>query len=33
VECSGEDGRKALDLALQILDKAEKAQALEIDRD
>jgi predicted dehydrogenase len=33
VECNGEDGRKALDLALQILDKAEKAQALEIDRD
>jgi predicted dehydrogenase len=33
VECSGEDGRKALDLALQILNKAEKAQALEIDRD
>jgi predicted dehydrogenase len=33
VECSGEDGRKALALALQILDKAEKAQALEIDRD
>jgi predicted dehydrogenase len=33
VECNGEDGRKALALALQILDKAEKAQALEIDRD
>jgi predicted dehydrogenase len=33
VECSGEDGRKALSLALQILEKAEKAQALEIDRD
>jgi predicted dehydrogenase len=33
VECSGEDGRKALALALQILHKAEKAQALEIDRD
>ncbi len=32
VECSGNDGRKALDLALQILDRAEKAQALEIDR-
>jgi predicted dehydrogenase len=31
--CSGEEGRKALALALQILDKAEKAQALEIDRD
>jgi predicted dehydrogenase len=33
VECSGEDGRKALALALQILHKAEKAQSLEIDRD
>jgi predicted dehydrogenase len=33
VECSGTDGRRALALALQILDKAEKAQALEIDRD
>jgi predicted dehydrogenase len=32
VECSGQDGRRALDLALQILDRAEKAQALEIDR-
>jgi len=32
VECRGEDGRKALDLALQILSQAEKAQALEIDR-
>ena len=32
VECSGKDGRRALDLALQILDRAEKAQALEIDR-
>jgi len=32
VACSGEDGRKALDLALQILEKAEKAQAREIDR-
>lgn len=32
VECSGEDGRKALELALQILAQAEKAQALEIDR-
>jgi predicted dehydrogenase len=32
VECSGEDGRKALALALQILDKAEKAQSLEFDR-
>jgi predicted dehydrogenase len=33
VECSGEDGRKALALALQILAQAEKAQAVEIDRD
>ena len=33
VECSGEDGRKALALALQILVQAEKAQAVEIDRD
>jgi predicted dehydrogenase len=33
VECSGEDGRKALALALEILGQAEKAQALEIDRD
>jgi predicted dehydrogenase len=33
VECSGEEGRKALDLALQILVQAEKAQAREIDRD
>ena len=32
VECSGEDGRKALALALQILAQAEKAQAREIDR-
>jgi predicted dehydrogenase len=32
VACSGEDGRKALALALQILEKAEKAQAREIDR-
>jgi predicted dehydrogenase len=32
VECSGEDGRIALALALQILAQAEKAQALEIDR-
>jgi predicted dehydrogenase len=32
VECSGEDGRKALALALQVLAQAEKAQALEIDR-
>jgi predicted dehydrogenase len=33
VECQGEDGRKALSLALQILEQAEKAQALETDRD
>lgn len=33
VECTGEEGRKALGLALQILAQAEKAQALEIDRD
>jgi len=32
VECTGQDGRKALALALQILAQAEKAQALEIDR-
>lgn len=32
VECKGEEGRKALALALQILAQAEKAQALEIDR-
>jgi len=32
VGCSGEDGKKALVLALQILDRSEKAQALEIDR-
>jgi len=32
IECSGEDGRRALDLALQILERAEEAQALEIDR-
>jgi predicted dehydrogenase len=32
VECSGEEGRKALALALQILAQAEKAQAREIDR-
>ncbi len=31
-ECRGEDGRRALELALQILELAEKAQALEIDR-
>jgi predicted dehydrogenase len=33
VECSGEDGRRALALALQILSQAEKAQAREFDRD
>ena len=33
VECRGEDGRRALALALQILEQAERAQALEIDRD
>jgi predicted dehydrogenase len=33
VECKGEEGRRALALALQILAQAEKAQALEIDRD
>ncbi len=32
VECSGEEGRKALALALQVLAQAEKAQAREIDR-
>jgi len=32
VYCSGEDGRRALVLALQVLEQAEKAQALEIDR-
>jgi predicted dehydrogenase len=32
VECSGEEGRKTLALALQVLAQAEKAQALEIDR-
>jgi predicted dehydrogenase len=32
VECRGEDGRRALALALQILEQAENAQALEIDR-
>jgi hypothetical protein len=32
VECSGEDGRRALSLAVQILAQAEKAQAREIDR-
>ena len=33
VECSGEEGRNALALALQILVQAEKAQAREIDKD
>jgi predicted dehydrogenase len=33
VECSGEEGKKALALALQILAQAEKAQSVEIDRD
>ena len=33
VECSGEDGQRALALALQIASQAEKAQAREIDRD
>jgi predicted dehydrogenase len=32
VDCTGEDGKKALVLALRILDQSEKAQALEIDR-
>jgi hypothetical protein len=32
VECSGEDGRRALVLALDILSQAERAQAAEIDR-
>src|SRR5262245_35937487 len=32
VECSGEDGKKALTLALQILKQAEKAQAVAFDR-
>jgi predicted dehydrogenase len=32
VECSGEDGRKALALALEIVRQAERAQALEIDK-
>jgi len=31
VECSGEEGRNVLALALQILAQAEKAQAREID--
>jgi predicted dehydrogenase len=33
IDCSGEEGRRALALALQILECAERAQALEIDRD
>ena len=33
VECSGEDGRNTLALALRILTQAERAQAVEIDRD
>jgi predicted dehydrogenase len=32
VECTGEEGRKTLELALRILDQAETAQSLEIDR-
>jgi predicted dehydrogenase len=32
VGCTGEEGRSALSLAIQILQKAEKAQALEFDR-
>jgi predicted dehydrogenase len=32
VECTGQEGRRALSLAVQILEQAEKAQALEIDR-
>ncbi|MBN2242412.1 MAG: Gfo/Idh/MocA family oxidoreductase [Acidobacteria bacterium] len=32
VGCSGKDGRHALGLALRVLEQAEKAQALEIDR-
>ena len=32
VECTGEEGRKALELALQILEQSEIAQAREIDR-
>jgi predicted dehydrogenase len=33
IECSGKEGRKVLALALQVLSQAERAQALEIDRD
>lgn len=32
IECRGEEGRRALAMALQILEQAEKAQAHEIDR-
>jgi predicted dehydrogenase len=32
VQCTGDDGKRALQLALQILKQAEEAQALEIDR-
>jgi predicted dehydrogenase len=32
IGCSGEEGRKALSLAIQVLHQAEKAQALEFDR-
>jgi predicted dehydrogenase len=32
VECTGEDGKKALDLALKILKQAQKAHAAEFDR-
>jgi predicted dehydrogenase len=32
VQCTGNEGRRALELALQILAQAEKAQALEFDR-
>lgn len=31
VECTGEEGKRALDLALKILEQAEKARALEFD--
>ncbi len=33
IECTGEEGKRALELALQILRQAERAQALEFDRD
>jgi predicted dehydrogenase len=32
VECTGEEGRRALELALQILEQSETAQARETDR-